>query len=142
MRAALIERTFEIAAGRIGDLTPRVYARLFAEQPQMEALFCLDTNHQVRGEMLSQVIRSILDFVGERRYAATLIQTEVMTHAGYDVPPAVFGTFFGVVAETLRDVLGQDWSPEMDVAWRELLVELDYFVTHPDQSETARTAFS
>ncbi|WP_421736988.1 globin domain-containing protein [Caulobacter sp.] len=142
MRAALIERTFEVAAGRIEDLTPLVYARLFAEQPQMEALFCLDANHQVRGEMLSQVIRSILDFVGERQYAATLIQTEVMTHAGYDVPPAVFGTFFGVVAATLREVLGQDWSPEIDAAWRELLVELDYYVTHPDQSETARAALS
>lgn len=142
MRAALIEQTFEVAAGRIGDLTPLVYARLFAEQPQMEALFCLDANHQVRGEMLSQVIRSILDFVGERQYAATLIQTEVMTHAGYDVPPAVFGTFFGVVAATLREVLGRDWSPEIDAAWRDLLVELDYYVTHPDQSETARAALS
>lgn len=142
MRAALIEQTFEVAAGRVGDLTPLVYARLFAEQPQMEALFCLDANHQVRGEMLSQVIRSILDFVGERQYAATLIQTEVMTHAGYDVPPAVFGTFFGVVAATLREVLGRDWSPEIDAAWRDLLVELDYYVTHPDQSETARAALS
>ena len=142
MRATLIERTFEVAAGRIADLTPLVYARLFAEQPQMEALFCLDANHQVRGEMLSQVIRSILDFVGERQYAATLIQTEVMTHAGYDVPPAVFGTFFGVVAATLREVLGPDWSPEIDAAWRELLVELDYYVTHPDQSETTRAALS
>ena len=106
MRGDLIERTFEIAAERCADLTPLVYTRLFAQQPAMEPLFCLDTHHQVRGEMLSQVIRTLLDFIGERQYAAKLIQTEVMTHAGYDVPPAVFGSFFGLVAETLKDLLG------------------------------------
>lgn len=140
MRGDLIEQAFEIAAERCEDLTPRVYERLFCQQPQMEPLFCMDANHQVRGEMLSQVIRAMLDFVGERQYAATLIQTEVMNHAGYDVPPAVFGTFFGVVAETLRELLGEDWSAEMDAAWTQLLAALDYYVTHPDQYETARSA--
>lgn len=140
MRADLIERSFEIAAERCEDLTLLVYARLFAQHPAMEPLFCLDTNHQVRGEMLSQVIRAMLDFIGQRQYAATLIQTEVMNHAGYDVPPAVFGTFFDVVAETLRDLMAEDWTAEVDAAWRELLTGLDYYVTHPDQAETARAA--
>ena len=137
MEGALIEQTFEIAAQRCDDLTPLVYGRLLAQQPQMEALFCLDTNHQVRGEMLSQVIRTILDFVGERLYGANLIRSEVMTHAGYDVPPAVFATFFGVVAETLRDVLGDDWTPQTDAAWRQLLAELEFCATHPHQNDTA-----
>ena len=140
MRADLIERSFEIAAERCDDLTPLVYARLFAQQPAMEPLFCLDTHHQVRGEMLSQVIRAMLDFVGQRQYAATLIQTEVMNHAGYDVPPAVFRTFFDVVAETVRDLMAEDWTDEVDAAWRALLTALDYYVTHPDQAETARAA--
>lgn len=106
----------------------------------MEPLFCMDANGQVRGEMLSQVIRAILDFIGERQYAATLIQSEAMNHAGYDVPPQVFGTFFGVVADTLREVLGADWTAEIDAAWRALLVDLDYYVTHTNQFETAKAA--
>jgi hemoglobin-like flavoprotein len=134
---ALIEQTFEIAAQRCDDLTPLVYGRLFAQQPQMEALFCLDANHQVRGEMLSQVIRTMLDFVGERLYGDNLIRAEVMNHAGYDVPPAVFATFFGVVADTLRDVLGDDWTAQTDAAWRQLLAELEICVTHPHQKGTA-----
>lgn len=140
MSAALIESSLEQAAQRCDDLTPLVYERLFRQQPDMEPLFCMDANGQVRGEMLSQVIRAILDFIGERQYAATLIQSEAMNHAGYDVPPHVFGTFFGVVADTLREVLGADWTAEIDAAWRELLVELDYYVTHTNQFETAKAA--
>jgi hemoglobin-like flavoprotein len=66
-----------------------------------------------------------------------LIQCEVVTHAGYDVPPDVFQTFFPVVAATLREVLGEAWTPEIDLAWEGLLAELDFYVQHPDQRETA-----
>jgi hemoglobin-like flavoprotein len=136
----LIEATFELAAERCEDLTPLVYRRLFAQQPQMEALFQRDRNDAVKGEMLARVIEAILDFAGERRYAAHLIQCEVITHAGYEVPPEVFGLFFGTVAAELRELLGDDWTPAIDAAWTRLLGELDFYVTHPDQHETAGRA--
>ena len=132
-----IERSLELAGERCGDLTPLVYARLFAEQPDMEALFWRDTNDKIKGEMLLRVFEAILDFVGERQYADRLIQCEVVTHSQYDVPPEVFRTFFGIVAATIREVLDADWTPGMAAAWSRLLTELDYFVTHPDQSVTA-----
>jgi hemoglobin-like flavoprotein len=137
MRAELIVGSLELATERCDDLTPLVYARLFAEQPQMRALFWRDTNGAIKGEMLARVIEAILDFVGERRYASHLIQCEVVTHAGYDVPPDVFGVFFGVVAATLRELLAETWTPAIDDAWTSLLADLDYYVTHPDQAETA-----
>lgn len=136
MNADLIERSLELAAERCEDLTPLVYARLFAEHPQMEAMFWGDTNWAIRGEMLSKVFSAILDFIGERLYAHTLIQTEVINHAGYDVPPDVFRVFFGTVAATVGEVIGADWTPEIDQAWTELLAQLDYYVTHPNQAET------
>lgn len=132
-----ITESLEQAAEVCDDLTPLVYARLFAAHPAMEPLFASDRNGQVRGEMLARVIEAILDFAGERKYAATLIQTEVVTHAGYDVPPAVFGMFFGTVAETLKALLGEAWTADIDAAWTRLLADLDYYVTHPDQVETA-----
>ena len=137
MRAALIEQSLELAAERCPDLTPLVYARLFREQPQMEALFWRDKNSAIRGEMLARVFEAILDFIGERLYAHHLIQCEVVTHAGYDVPPDVFQTFFPVVAATLKDVLADDWTSEIDLAWEGLLADLDFYVQHPDQSVTA-----
>jgi hemoglobin-like flavoprotein len=135
-REALIIESFERAGAVCDDLTPLVYRRLFNQQPSMEALFVRDANGQVRGEMLARVIEAILDFVGDRIYAATLIQCEVVTHDGYDVPPEVFRTFFGVVAETLREVIGEAWTPAIDAAWASLLADLDFYVTHSDQSQT------
>ena len=135
-REQLITQTFEIAADLCEDLTPLVYTRLFRDQPEMEPLFWRDKNHQVKGEMLSRVISAILDFAGERLYAATMIQCEVITHEGYDVPPDVFATFFGTVRNTLADLLDGQWTAAMDEAWASLLIELDFYVTHPDQSQT------
>jgi hemoglobin-like flavoprotein len=132
----LIETTLELAAERGGDLTPLVYRRLFTEHPEMEAQFIRDHNGAVKGEMLARVFEAMLDFAGERRYAAQLIQCEVVTHDGYGVPPEVFRVFFGVVAATLREVLGDDWTGPIDAAWRRLLAELDFYVTHPNQAET------
>ena len=81
-----------------------------------------------------RVFEAILDFIGARKYADHLIQTEVVTHAGYDVPPDVFATFFGLVAEVVEEACGPDWSPVMGEAWRRMLADLDEYVTHPDQA--------
>ena len=131
--AGAIERSLEIAGERGGDLTPVVYARLFARQPRMRALFWRDTTDAVKGEMLMRVFEAILDFIRARHFAHRLIQTEVVTHAGYDVPPHVFATFFGLVAEVVEEVCGPDWSPAMAQAWRRTLADLDHYVTHPEQ---------
>ena len=139
-RGELVTLSFELAAERCEDLTPLVYARLFAQQPQMLPHFWRDTNGAIKGEMLARVIEAILDFVDERQYADHLIQCEVMTHDGYDVPPDVFATFFGVVAETMKDLLEDAWTAEIDAAWVSLLADLDFYVRHPDQAETAAMA--
>ena len=131
--AEAIELSLEIAGERGGDLTPIVYGRLFERQPEMKALFWRDTSGAIQGEMLMRVFEAILDFVRARRYADHLIQTEVVTHAGYDVPPDVFATFFGLVAEVVQETCGPDWTPAMADAWRHTLADLDHFVTHPEQ---------
>jgi hemoglobin-like flavoprotein len=131
--AQAIEASLEIAAEKGGDLTPRVYALLFRRQPQIEAHFWRDRNNSIKGEMLMRVIEAILDFIGERHNADHLIQCEVITHEGYDVPREVFRTFFGLVAEVVRDTCGDDWTEAMESAWRQVLAELDFYVTHPEQ---------
>lgn len=129
--AALILASLEVAA-EAGDLTPAVYARLFREQPAMKALFWRDTDGAIQGEMLAKVFDAIIDFVGERRYADKLIQCEVVTHDGYDVPPPVFATFFGVVAAEVRGACGGRWTAEMQAAWERVLADLDFYVQNPD----------
>ena len=136
----LIVASFEQAAELCDDLTPLVYERLFADHPEMRALFVRDTDGSVRGEMLARVIEAILDFIDRRTYAAHLIQCEVITHEGYGTPPEVFRLFFSYVAKAIADLVGADWTPQTDAAWRELLADLDFYVTHPDQAATLALA--
>lgn len=130
--AAAIVASLELAGERGGDLTQAVYARLFAQQPEMLPLFIMDKNDAVKGEMLARVFDAILDFIGERRYAHNLISAEASNHDGYNVPRAVFVTFFDVVAETVRDVCAHDWTPEMASGWQALVADLRRYVAGPN----------
>jgi hypothetical protein len=58
-----------------------------------------------------------------------MIECEVLSHDAYGTPRKLFGEFFGVIADTLREILGSDWSPEIDQAWRTLLNEIDRLVS-------------
>ena len=124
MDTDIIARSLDMVAERHGDPAPLVYARLFAEHPDMEALFVRDTAGSVRGQMLMVVIESLLDYIGGNAYSANLIRIERVNHEGLGVPPEVFDTFFSTVMETFKDLLGDDWTRETDAAWRELLAEL------------------
>jgi len=124
---ALIERSLEIAAERGGDLTGAVYARLFRERPELEAMFVMDTDGAVRGEMLSRVFGAILDFIGDRVYAPNWISAEATTHEGYLVPREDFAQFFEIVGEIVREACCDAWSDEMDTAWARLTKDIATF---------------
>jgi hemoglobin-like flavoprotein len=119
-----IEHSFELATERCEDLTPLVYRRLFREHPEAEAMFRSEGSDPVKGSMLALTIDAILDFAGERGGHFRLIACEVSSHDAYGTPRALFIAFFSVIAQTLRDIVGADWSPEIEEAWRRLLVEI------------------
>jgi hemoglobin-like flavoprotein len=120
-----IEHSFELAAARCEDLMPLVYRRLFSEHPEAEAMFRREGSDPVKGSMLALTIDAILDFAGERSGHFRLIECEVSSHDAYGTPRELFFAFFGVIAQTLREVLGTDWSSEIEGAWQKLLAEID-----------------
>lgn len=130
MDAEAITHSLELAAERSGDLAPLVYARLFARHPEMEAQFVRDTTGAVKGEMLARVFDMVLDYVDAGAYAEGMIRNEVITHDGYGVPPEVFPLFFDVVADTLREAVGEAWTPAMSRAWDALLADFRRFAAH------------
>src|SRR5258705_12901948 len=109
-----IERSFELAAERCEDLTPLVYRRLLAKHPETQAMFRSEGSELVRGSMLAMTIDSMLDFAGDRTGRFRMISCEVQSHDAYGTPRELFGTFFGVIAATVQEMLGADWSPEID----------------------------
>ena len=123
-----IERSLEIAAERCADLTPLVYERLHREHPETKTMFRTEGSEPVKGSMLALTIEAILDFAGPRSGHFRLIECEISSHDAYGTPRDLFIAFFGVIATTLREVLAADWSPEIDAAWRQLLVEIERLV--------------
>jgi len=121
----IVAASLELVAEQAGDPTPQVYARLFAEFPQMEALFVRDTAGAVRGEMLAVAFACLLDLGGAGAYAANLIAAERINHGEVGVPPEVFARFFPIVAETCREISGSAWTEEVEAAWAEVLAQID-----------------
>lgn len=120
-----IERSFELAAERCEDLTPLVYRRLFSQHPEAEAMFRSEGSDPVKGSMLALTIDAIMDFAGERSGPFRLIECEVSSHDAYGTPRDLFVAFFSVIAQTVREILDTEWSPEIEGAWRELLEEIE-----------------
>ena len=127
-----IQQSFELASERCEDLTPLVYRRLFHEHPEAEAMFRSEGSELVKGSMLALTIEAILDFAGERTGHFRLIECEVSSHDAYGTPRELFGKFFGVIADTVREILGTEWSPEIEDAWRRLLGEIDEFIAQSE----------
>jgi hemoglobin-like flavoprotein len=123
-RANPIQQSFELAAERCEDLTPLVYRRLFREHPEAKAMFRSEGSELVKGSMLALTIEAVLDFAGERSGNFRMIECEVTSHDAYGTPRELFVAFFGVIAASLREVLGDEWSPEIDQAWQGLLGEI------------------
>jgi hemoglobin-like flavoprotein len=109
-------------------LTPLVYRRLFREHPEAEAMFRTAGSDLVKGSMLALTIDAILDFTGDRTGHFRMIECEVSSHDAYGTPRELFGAFFGVIADTMQEILGNDWSPEIDGAWRKLRDQIDRLI--------------
>ncbi|QAU46808.1 globin [Bradyrhizobium guangzhouense] len=122
-----IERSFELAALRRTDLAPLVYRRLFDEHPETRTMFRTQGSEFVMGSMLALTIEAILDFAGERSGHFRLIACEAASHAAYGTPRELFIAFFGVIRDTLRELLDDAWSPNIAQAWDTFLVEIQDF---------------
>jgi hemoglobin-like flavoprotein len=124
----LIVESLELAATRCEDLTPLVYDRLFIAKPETRALFRTDPKNLIKGSMLELALEAILDFAGEKKASHRLIFCEVQSHDAYGTQPEIFTVFFVVVRDVLRELLGTDWSAEIDAAWDATLKGLDDYV--------------
>jgi hemoglobin-like flavoprotein len=122
-----VERSFELAAERCEDLTPLVYRALFDAHPETRTMFRSEGSELVKGSMLALTIDAILDFAGERTGHFRMIAAEISSHDAYGTSRELFIAFFGIIAQTLREIIGADWSDDIDAAWRKLLGDIEGF---------------
>ena len=53
-----------------------------------------------------------------------MIECEISSHDAYGTSRDLFIAFFGVIADTLREIGGSDWSPDIEAAWQRLLGDI------------------
>ncbi len=122
--AEIIMASLEAVSERCEDPAPLVYQRMFAKHPDMLPLFALDTDNAAREHMLHETLMCVLDLCGEGAYAHNFIANERQNHDQIGVPPEVFDTFYLTMAETFAEILGDDWTPEFDTAWKRLIAKI------------------
>lgn len=117
--AALIERSFEGAAERGGDITPLVFERFFALAPQAEALFDQDAlDPQGRGRMLAEMLTILVDQARGEGYVAPTLATIAADHVAYGVADhGLYAVWLEALTGVVRDLNGPGWSAEMADAW-------------------------
>jgi hemoglobin-like flavoprotein len=125
--AALVLATLDIVADRRGDPTADVYARLFCKHPELERLFVMDRDGGVRASMMQQALACILDHAGDRLVAPQIIAASRMHHDGYGVPAERFDAFLVAARDTFREIVGEEWTREVDCAWDRMLGEFAGF---------------
>jgi hemoglobin-like flavoprotein len=119
-----IQQSFQLASERCEDLTPLVYRRLFDQHPEAAAMFRSEGSELVKGSMLALTTEAILDLAGPRTGHFRMIECEVTSHEAYGTRRELFIAFFGVIGASLREILDEDWSPEIEQAWQTLLCEI------------------
>jgi hypothetical protein len=129
------QHSFELAAVRCEDLTPLVYRRLFSRTSGSRSDVPKPSQRTRQGFDAGADHRFASDRTGHFR----MIQCEVQSHDAYGTPAKLFGNFFGVIADTVREILGADWSPQIEQAWRKLLTEIEGVITQSDVLSEPRT---
>jgi len=113
--------SLELAAAKAGDIAPAVYERYFERCPDSRTIM-IHTDSYMRGRMLDEVFRLLMsgDVEEEREY----LEFETTNHRAYGAAPHMYENVLLAVRDVVTDVLGSEFSAEMDVAWKQRVQEL------------------
>ncbi|MDO8901048.1 MAG: globin, partial [Phenylobacterium sp.] len=87
-----------------------------------------------RGQMLRQATETLLDYLGPNTYAANFLKAELRNHDDIGVPGEIFPRFYQAMAEAFADMLGEDWTPDMQGAWNDLTAQVEQIVQGEPQT--------
>jgi len=110
-----VASSLEIAAERLGDFTPPVYERYFANCPGSKQLMS-HIDRYVQGRMLAEVVELLLE--PNPAVMRGYLQFETRTHASYGVEATMYRNLLSSVREVVREALGEAWSETYDHAWQ------------------------
>lgn len=120
--AARVRETWALIQPQRKVVCRAFYQRLFARYPELQPLFKGDIAHQA--DLFETMINTVISALDDPRPVRPLIETLGARHVDYGVVTGDYDKFEQVLLETLADALGDDATPEVQVAWQAVFEEL------------------
>lgn len=112
----LVQSSFDRLVPRTIEFGDRFYANLFAAHPEMRSLFRNDLAAQTK--MLMSILGSSVKGLNRMPEIAGGLRSLGERHGEYGVSRADYEKVLLVLVETLREFLGDAFTPEVHHAWR------------------------
>jgi hemoglobin-like flavoprotein len=113
-----VQRTFENSVRPIAqEAGEMMYLRLFEIEPSFKPLFKGDIKTQ--GVMLMTAIGLAIQGLDQPDKVKAATDALGQRHAGYGVQPSYYNVFGAALMWALEQVIGEDFTPEVQAAWGE-----------------------
>jgi len=110
-----VRSSFALVAPIADQAAALFYDHLFAADPSLRALFKTDLGHQ--GERLMQMIGAAVGLLDKPDRLLPVLHALGARHTGYGVRAAHYDTVGAALLRTLRDGLGEAFTPDVAEAW-------------------------
>jgi hemoglobin-like flavoprotein len=112
---ATVRASFTHVAPIADQAAALFYDHLFAADPSLRRLFKSDMAQQ--GERLMTMIGAAVGLLEQPARLLPVLHGLGRRHAGYGVMPGHYDTVGAALIRTLRDGLGEAFTPEVEQAW-------------------------
>jgi hemoglobin-like flavoprotein len=112
----LIEVNLAVVVEAAPDVVGRFYAKLFERHPELQRLFGRRSQRE-QEKMLTEAILAVVGHMEDATWLRGVLRPLGAKHVAYGVTEAMYPLVAGALIDTLREVSGTAWSPEVERAW-------------------------
>lgn len=119
-RIALVEKSFEQINKHESDFVSEFYAKLFDTYPQIKPFFFnIDTSAQ--GAKLYASLALLVQNLRQPDALKQVLHPLGKKHIGYGATPERYLMVEQVLIDSLKTLLGDDWTPQLHQAWADTM---------------------
>lgn len=118
LNVPVLRSSFETVLERQPQITPRFYEILFSRYPQARPLFGRKSQEE-QAKMLQETLVAVVDHLEDASWLEKNLKALGEKHIDYGVTDDMYEWVGESLLATLAEVAGDDWTPEVESAWRE-----------------------
>lgn len=122
--SALIEQTLTHYAAHHGDPYDAAFAKLYAADPNYQALFVLDTDEGLRRNMMRTTLEMVATYIDDPYAASNLVIGARLVHLTYEITDD-FDLFFQITRDVIAEGCSEIWSDAHAEAWDTMLADFE-----------------